>query len=132
MRKTDEFTEAYIACALWASNDESTSEGGEPFDKNYGPEDLSEVTLGRMLEDCQVFQSQSQADIDIGPTNGNGNSHRSQAGYDFWLTRNGHEAGFWDGDWPEPAARRLQETSELFGECHLVLGDDGAIHHFSG
>lgn len=24
-----------------------------------------------------------------------------QAGHDFWLTRNGHGAGFWDGDWKD-------------------------------
>ena len=23
----------------------------------------------------------------------------ARAGTDFWLTRNGHGAGFWDGDW---------------------------------
>jgi hypothetical protein len=55
-----------------------------------------------------------------------------QAGYDFWLTRNGHGAGFWDGDWPEPAATYLTKESKKFGTANLYLGDDGLIYHFCG
>jgi hypothetical protein len=50
------------------------------------------------------------------------------AGHDFWLTRNGHGAGFWDGDWTEPAATILTNAAKAFDECNLYLGDDQAIH----
>lgn len=43
------------------------------------------------------------------------------ATFDFWLTRNGHGAGFWDGDWPVPAATRLTEASEKAGEVYLQM-----------
>ncbi len=54
------------------------------------------------------------------------------AGHDFWLTRNGHGAGFWDGDWPEPAATRLTASSKKYGEFNLYLGDDGKIYGSKG
>ncbi len=47
-----------------------------------------------------------------------------QAGHDFWLNRNGHGAGFWDGDWPEPAATTLDAASKAFGEVNLMLDGD--------
>ena len=37
--KLDDFTLAYIECALWASNDDSTPQGGDPLDSNYGIDD---------------------------------------------------------------------------------------------
>ena len=52
----------------------------------------------------------------------------AQAGHDFWLTRNGHGAGFWDGDWAEPMATELTTLSKAFGEVDICLGDDGLIH----
>lgn len=38
-----------------------------------------------------------------------------RAGHDFWLTRNGHGAGFGDGDWPEEAGEKLSEAARSFG-----------------
>ncbi len=52
----------------------------------------------------------------------------AMAGHDFWLTRCGHGAGFWDGDWPEPAASVLTEASKEFGNVDLYVGDDGQIY----
>jgi hypothetical protein len=50
------------------------------------------------------------------------------AGHDFWLTRNGHGAGFWDGDLSEDVGNALTEAAKKFGECHLYVGDDGQIY----
>jgi hypothetical protein len=46
-----------------------------------------------------------------------------QGGHDFWLTRNGHGAGFWDGDWPEEVGKRLTEASKKYGEVYLYVQD---------
>src|SRR5215213_9921810 len=54
-------------------------------------------------------------------------SHYSQAGHDFWLTRNRHGAGFWDrglGD----LSNRLSDASKVYGEVDLYVGDDGQIY----
>ena len=50
-----------------------------------------------------------------------------QAGHDFWLTRNGHGAGFWDGDWPEPYADMLTKGSKSYGEIDVYLSDADEI-----
>jgi hypothetical protein len=49
-------------------------------------------------------------------------------GHDFWLTRNGHGAGFWDGELGD-IGDRLTEASKAFGEVCLTVCDDGEIYH---
>ena len=51
-----------------------------------------------------------------------------QAGHDFWLSRNGHGAGFWDGDWCDTYADMLTKGSMGYGPFETYLGDDGLIH----
>lgn len=124
--KFDPFTLAYIECALWSTNDESNESGGDPLDENYGPEDIAAETLETMLADCKRFQEENFDDIAAGP-DGPDYSNWERAGHDFLLTRNGHGAGFWDGDWPEEVGERLTEASKAFGEVNLYVGDDGLI-----
>jgi hypothetical protein len=118
----DEFTRQYIETALWSSTDNSDDSGDQPLDANYGIGDIDPKTLERMIEDCADFQK------DFGELIDEGGGDYGQAGHDFWLTRNGHGAGFWDGDWPEPQAEQLTEASKDFGEYNLYVGDDGAIY----
>jgi hypothetical protein len=122
MSDLDRFIDAYIECALWSTNDESTPQGGEPLDKNYGPEDIHPDTLAEMREDCEDFMQANAADLD--------DFDPEYCGHDFWLTRNHHGAGFWDGDYPEDIGRRLTETSHVYGEVNLIVGEDGLIHSY--
>jgi hypothetical protein len=130
--KLDAFTKAYIECALWASTDESDERGGEPLDQNYGVEDIALESLAEMVADCKDFQ-ESFGELIAG--------RLETAGHDFWLTRNGHGAGFWDGDWWEPmpseheSARQyktvgdfLTAMSKPYGEVNLYVGDDGKVY----
>ncbi len=119
MNNLDDFTRAYIKCALWSTNDESDASGGVPMDDHYWIDGIDPDTLAKIVTDCRQFQAEHWEDIC---------NNVEGAGHDFWLTRNGHEAGFWDGDWPEPAATRLTKASKAFGEFHLYVGDDGVIH----
>jgi hypothetical protein len=113
--QTDTFTWAYIDCALWSSMDDA----GTPLGDNHDATDLAAETLERMKADCALFKVQYWESIcgDL-----------SRAGHDFWLTRNGHGAGFWDGDWPEDVGENLTEACRLWGEVDLYLGDDGKIY----
>jgi hypothetical protein len=111
----DDFTSAYIETALWSSIDD----GSEPLDSNYRAEDFSEDTLAEMVADCLSFQTNNAEDIETDP---------SLAGHDFWLTRNGHGAGFWDGDWEGQVGERLSIAAESYGEVNLYIGDDGKIY----
>src|SRR6187399_2143255 len=82
MKPLDVFTKAYIEAALWSSNDNSDESGGEPLDKNYGLDDIAEETLEEMVRDCENFQRENEKYIPV--------DLLSNAGHDFWLTRNGH------------------------------------------
>jgi hypothetical protein len=125
--KLDKFTLAYIECALWASNDESDENGGEPLDANYSASDLAPETLEAMKIDCAAFQRDNAADIAAGP-DGPDYTRYERAGHDFFLTRNHHGAGFWDGDWSAEAGERLTAASHAHGETNLYVGDDGLIY----
>ena len=115
----DAFTVAYIKCALWLSNDESTPSGGVPLDENYSAEDLAPDTLAEIIADCAAFQRDNATDLSTIAS--------SQAGHDFWLTRNGHGAGFWDRGLGE-LGERLSEAARKCGEVNLYVGDDEKIY----
>jgi hypothetical protein len=119
----DEFTTAYIECALWSSSDESDPSDGEFINDNYDEGDLDPQTRERMVADCKRFQAENCDDIATweGDTNCD-----EQAGHDFWLNRNGHGCGFWDGDWEEEAGSRLDKASEAFGEFYIYV-EDGKV-----
>ena len=133
--KLDEFTKAYIECALWSSNDESDDNGGEPMDKNYGPEDLSPCALAAIVKDCERFQVENENLIEQAWDEHGQND--ANCGHDFWLTRNGHGCGFWDGDYSHDhgegiVGKALTKAAKAYGECSLYVGDDGLIYFFNG
>jgi hypothetical protein len=108
----DDFTRAYIVCALWSSTDNSNEQGGDPLDRNYDICDIALPTLREMIRECREFQKYQAADLaDWGD---------EQAGHDFWLTRNGHGAGFWDRGRGEQG-KRLTEACRPYGEVDLYV-----------
>lgn len=121
----DNFTSAYITAALWSSTDDS----GTPLDDNFTEDDIAPETLEKIENDCLRFQT---AYSRLFTTENHRESRETSveefAGHDFWLTRNGHGAGFWDGDWTEPAATLMTEGSKTFGAFDLYIGDDGRLY----
>jgi hypothetical protein len=113
--KLDVFTLSYIETALWSSTDDN----GEPLDAVYGIDDIDDASLQQMIDDCLLFQAEQCDHI---------SNEWEQAGHDFWLTRNWHGAGFWDGDWEDEAGKRLTDASHAYGECDLYIGDDGKVY----
>lgn len=83
---------------------------------------IANETRLNLEADCRSFYRRYGCYVDIA------DGTDEQAGHDFWLTRNGHGAGFWDGDWPEPYADMLTEGSHSYGEFQLYLGDDGLVY----
>lgn len=124
---TIEFTKAYTECALWSSTDSE----GEPMD-GY---DLATETTNSFAADCAAFLESNADDLSICGLSD------SQAGHDFWLTRNRHGAGFWDRwrgcreEKKEPgctceacACKRLTEAAHVWGSVDLYLGDDELVY----
>jgi hypothetical protein len=111
----DDFTRSYIETALFTS----TQDEGIPLEREYDIEDIAPSSLNAMVSDCQQFQQQNAEALQ--------EKSSIQGGHDFWLTRNGHGAGFWDGDWPENG-KTLTLAAKKFGEANLYVGDDGYIY----
>jgi hypothetical protein len=120
----DEFTDSYIAAALWASTDDN----GVSLDQNYDVDDISPETLKAMRKDSEAFQHSETADLKLAYAHSGYTP--DLAGHDFWLTRERHGAGFWDrglGD----VGKRLTDAAHAYGSYALYVGDDGKIHSYS-
>lgn len=113
----DEFTAAYITAALWAGTDDSDT----PLDANYSAAHIHPDTIAAMVADCARFREDPRTATAVA-------ENLSGAGHDFLLTRNGHGAGFWDGDWPEEVGTYLTDRCRTFGQIDFYVGDDGRIH----
>lgn len=119
------FFQSYIATALWSSTDED----GNHLDENYDEGDIHPTALAQMKEDCLDFTQANLQDLLVYKKLLRSERYKGEelAGHDFWLTRNGHGAGFWDrglgvlGD-------RLTKASKPYSNCELYVGDDGMIH----
>ncbi len=130
----DTMARAYLECALWLSPGECDESGelvaGEFLDADYDFSDLDRETEARARRDCARFlelhglpQYGDRSRLDCA----------EKCGHDFWLTRNHHGAGFWDrDDLPEGDGDRLTAAAHAFGECDLVVGEDGLLHFFGG
>jgi hypothetical protein len=112
-----EFYDAYTRCIFWAES--------EIENKNYF--DLSENARQRILKDCVSFCKKGRNifnNLEFKSI-----SNYRQAGVDFFLTRNGHGAGFWDGGyWMESDGEKFTKLSKEFGEINFYVGDDGKIY----
>lgn len=122
----DAFTEGYLTCALWSSNDNANDSGGAPLDDNYSAVDIAPETMASMIEECQDFQTANAATLESAIACRDDYSE-ARAGHDFWLTRNGHGAGFWDRGLGEHG-KKLTEAAKVYGGCDLYIGDDKKIH----
>ena len=123
----DEFTIAYLECALWAENDQTDERGGESFDENYGIGDFTDEAIQKAKDDCKRFQKETAASLRLAKYGHESISDTAMAGHDFWLTRNGHGAGFWSRDLRSDVAERLSRISEAMGNCDLYLTDEKTI-----
>src|SRR5208282_5280456 len=123
----DEFTRGYIETALWSTNDESDPSGGVPLDQNYDVRDLAPSCLQAMTQDCAKFQAEN-AELLAAASEQDGQDDFHQ-GHDFWLTRCGHGAGYWDGDYPT-TGDGLTEASKASGNVDIYVGDDDMIYQY--
>jgi hypothetical protein len=118
-KTVDTITQAYLTCALWA---DLSDEDGNPLD-GYSISDIAPETLAQAVSDVSNFLALCDSAL--------GEDWREcwddeQIGHDFWLTRNGHGAGFWDRDLP--FGDSLTNIAQTYGEKWLYVGDDNLIY----
>ncbi len=112
-----QFLNAYIECALWSTSDD----GGKPFDQDYSKEDIDADSLMLMTVDCYNFYHKN-FNVVMPP-----DYTYEQAGHDFWLTRNGHGAGFWDRGLGR-AGNILTGRALAVGEVYLFI-ENNKVHY---
>ncbi len=89
------------------------TECGDEGQPNHGAE-LDELFLRESVIDCLAFYSRTACYLS--------DDEIEEAGYDFWLTRNNHGAGFWDGDWPK-YGEMFDRIAKGFGEAHAIFDE---------
>ena len=139
----DPFEQGYVEALFFTEEEalaEQAREMGTVCDA-LGFSDLAPDALLSIKQDCAKFRDTGGAVgpqrpwsavmvaiVDPRPHEVFPEDPERQAGHDFWLTRNGHGSGFWDGDWPEPHATTLTHLSRSFGPSDVYLGDDGKLY----
>ena len=123
---TETKLEHYLIAALWSSNnwdDMDESDNPTPFDDNYSIGDISdgfrESSLNEIADFLELLEKEG---IDW-----ESKISEEQFGHDFWLTRNGHGAGFWDRGLGE-LGDKLTEWCKPYGSVDLFVGDDEFLH----
>lgn len=121
--KLDSFTQAYVVCALWTGVEPPADHELSGIDNLYDFDisDIDAESLARMVADCARFQKEQAELLASLP------SECEQDGHDFWLTRNGHGAGFWDRGYGD-AGKKISDAAKGYGEVHLYVGDDERVH----
>ena len=97
----------YLECAAWADLPEDTETG-----LDFAPcaEEMS-------LADCMRFIGLNWERIK--------DKRPDQVGHDFWLTRNGHGAGFWD----RPEIYGGEENAEALSNSARSFGNRDIFKH---
>ena len=136
MNRLNKFTKAYITCALWCGVFDESIEND--LTHSLTESDISDNTLRVIREDCTRFWGEIENLVPHGV--------EEQAGHDFWLTRNGHGAGFWDRDISVYGSAEIRDNLNVlcknfrtipeegmprhrWPEFELYIGDDGKVYH---
>jgi hypothetical protein len=128
------FVKSYLHTALWASSDYLPGTEEDIELDNYDGE-MSLSALKQAVKDCKAFIELVTQNFDAEKAEEilyrEAQDLEYLAPHDFWLTRNGHGAGFWDGDWKtEDPENKLTALSKQMGSCDLYIGDDGKIYAY--
>ena len=118
----DAFTRAYIEAAIWTEcNPDSNELDGKTI------EDMSEEGFKQAIAECAAFVKANETLIRRAWYKSSTLYTADRAGHDFWLTRNGHGAGFWDRGLGE-IGDKLTEAAKKFPSIYLWLGEDGKLY----
>ncbi len=106
----NQFTKAYIEALFFTECEDGTMS----FD------DVAPETLQHIIEDCTGFELLNRALLDNA-------GNPQQNGHDFWLTRNGHGAGFWDRGYGD-IGDKLTKACKSYANINAYKGDDGKVY----
>lgn len=116
------FIAGYFEALYFA--DSATNCDGETVE-NVAGVDMTEEAREECRQDCAQFLDLAGDKVNLAIVGSDDYDH-TMAGRDFWFSRQGHGAGFWDrglglvGD-------DLHKVAELFGEKHLYINERGLL-----
>lgn len=117
MSDFDQFFDAYVECALWARPE--VEDDPQPGD-TYEIDDIEPAALESMRADCESFYNDPELADDLWRLD------PASCGHDFFLSRNGHGAGFWDRGHGE-RSERLHAAAKVYGTQELLPAADGTL-----
>lgn len=107
----DEFVNAYIECALWLP----VGDDDEPDTSNWTVYTIPSDIRAEIELDCISFIAENLPLLS--------GLNARQCGHDFFLTRNGHGAGFWDRGYGE-IGEKLTEACRPYGSQNLSVSGE--------
>lgn len=112
----DKFVTGY-ASAMFFTNGDTGDEGRL---NRLGTKRLTRAARKAIQADCDDFRALVAADLEAAYARG---YSEEQAGVDFWFTRQGHGAGYWDRGELEAngLGARLSRDARSMGECHVYV-----------
>jgi hypothetical protein len=116
----DQFTRAYLKCALWTSDPYAHISGEWSEHDDWTIDNIDDASIARAVDVCADFQTANRADLD--ELNDTFHIDDARHGHDFWLTRNRHGAGFWDRGYEllnKDIARRLTDNAHAYGSADV-------------
>ena len=103
-----------------------------PLDDHFGFDDFTEESLRKAQADIDDwFEYLEENDLYDRAEERQGDD---RIAHDFWLTRNGHGAGYWDGDYDDrdddddTLGRDLTDACKPYGSQHVWVDESGNLH----
>lgn len=124
----DEFAKAYVE-AMFFTNCDTGLEDDDAANR-LGVSRLTVDSVAKIKADCARFRY--LAENEIAATIAHGKRDLAGIAHDFWLTRQGHGVGFWEGEsrgYPGEIGDELTRiAAQWFGEIYPWI-DRGWIHY---
>lgn len=131
------FARGFLECAAWLAMFDPETDGEEAWSEHLravGIDYRNGEAMARhllsmadhsvataLLPDCAEFCRSNMVDLIEAEAMGR---EADSLGHDFYLSRNGHGAGFWDRGLGE-VGQRLHEASKVYGECGIQAWLEG-------
>ena len=143
----DNFVASYLETALWSSTvilpcleEDLDSDGcmdvpddhplydvteNDPIDKHFSIYDCTDELVKTSTEDCMLFIDRMEKECLWDKALEYCDEDR--IAHDFWLTRNGHGCGFWDGDYGDIGDEITELVRREFNEVNLCVTEEGEV-----
>lgn len=116
------FIAGYFEALYFA--DCATNCDGETVE-NIDGVDMTDAAREECRQDCARFLDLAGGKVNLVIAGSDDYDH-TQAGRDFWFSRQGHGVGFWDRGLGL-AGDNLHKVAQLFGEKHLYINECGLL-----